>query len=115
MITPKDFRVSVGQSDKGVFVRVVHEPTGNVLAVDPVGEEPVGGAVQRLISELTGRVFNPADFVTHHIRARPTGFMRVVHLPSGKHRDSDGKRTLRELQDELLNEIAAEELAPEKE
>ncbi len=113
MIRPQDFKVSVGQSDKGVFVRVVHAPTGNELIVDPVIEEPVGRVVRRLIAELTGRVFNPMDFVTEHIRAKPTGFTRLVHLPSGNHRDSDGKKTIKDLKDDLLNE-SAEENAPGK-
>ena len=29
MIAAKDFDTTVGHSDKGVFVRVVHAPTGN--------------------------------------------------------------------------------------
>ncbi len=115
MIAPNDFRISIGQSDNGVIVRVVHAPTGNALTVDPVDDEPVGRVVQRLVAELMGRVFNPMDFVTEHIRAKPKGFMRVVHVPSGRHRDSDGKQTVRDLQDELLDELAAEEIAQEKE
>jgi hypothetical protein len=108
MIAAKDFHTTIGHSDKGVFVRVVHVPTGNELMVNPVADEPVGRAVQRLIAELAYRVFNPTDFVTQHIRAKPKGFMRVVHLPSGKYRDSDGKKNATDLQDELLNELVQE-------
>jgi hypothetical protein len=76
--------------------------------VDPVADEPVGKVVQRLIAELAYRMFDPKDFVTQFIRAKPKGFTRVVHLPSGKHRDSDGQKTVKDLQDELLNELAEE-------
>jgi hypothetical protein len=113
MIAAKDFHTTVGHSDKGVFVRVVHTPTGNELMVDPVADEPVGKVVQRLIAELAYRVFDPKDFVTELIRAKPKGFTRVVHIRSGKHRDSDGTKTVKALQDELLNELA-EEYALEK-
>src|ERR1700722_10341670 len=114
MIAAKDFHTTVGRSDKGVFVRIVHAPTGNELMVDHVADEPVGRVVQRLIAELTCRVYDPKDFVIQLIRAKPKGFTRVVHIPSGKHRDSDGKKTVKDLQDELLNELA-EEHALEKE
>ena len=116
MIAPKDFRTTIGQSDKGVCVRVVHAPTGNEITVDPVEGEPVGMVVRRLIAELMGRVFNPMDFVVEFIRAKPRGYKRVIHLSSGKFRDSDpaGKKTVRDLQDELLNEMRTGELAQEK-
>jgi hypothetical protein len=108
MIALKDFQINVGQSEKGVFVRVVHSPTGNELMVNPLTDEPAGRVVQRLIAELAYRVFDPKDFVTQLIRAKPKGFTRVVHLPSGKYRDSDGTKTVKALQDELLNELAEE-------
>jgi hypothetical protein len=113
MIAVKDFHINVGQSENGVFVRVVHAPTGNELMVNPVADEPVGRVVQRLIAELAYRVFDPNDFATQHIRAKPAGFMRVVHIPSGRYRDSDGEKTARDLQDELLDELAGVH-APEK-
>jgi len=106
MIAAKDFHTTVGHSDKGVFARVVHPPTGNELMVDPVADEPVGRVVQQLIAELAYRVFDPKDFVTQLIRAKPKGFTRVVHLRSGKYRDSDGRKTVKDLQDELLDELA---------
>ena len=99
---------------QGLFRHSRSHPTGNELTVDPVADEPVGRVVQRLIAELAYRVFDPMDFETQHIRAKPRGFMRVVHLPSGKYRDSDGEKNAKDLQDELLNELA-EEHALEKE
>ncbi len=114
MIAAKDFRPTIGQSDKGVFVRVVHVPTGNEITIDPVKDEPVKEVIRRLTAELMGRVFNPSDFVIQNIRSKPAGFTRVIHIPSGKHRESGGRKTWRDLIEELVSELVAEELSQEK-
>ena len=44
-----EFRADIGTSDKGTFVRVVHEPTGQERLV----LVPKGATYQHLVSRLT--------------------------------------------------------------
>jgi hypothetical protein len=87
VIRPTDFAVEFVHDDVGLLVRVLHRPTG--ARREERATRAQGGAVRdRLIAELTRRVFRPEDFVVDLVCGTGGSFLVARHLPSGRRGDA---------------------------
>lgn len=83
MIQRDDFEITIGETERGIFVRVFHKPTGTERIADPVAFGAVGKIRDSLIAELRGLLFDSSDIRLDIGRAVGGDFIAVVHIPTG--------------------------------
>jgi hypothetical protein len=111
MIKKEDFRISVDARPDGMYVHVLHLPTGDARTCGPITNEPVARVRDRLVRELKHRVYREEDFQVDLCCSPGIHFLRVTHLPTGRTRQADvtgGHKSHVAVSEDLIDQILEE-------